>query len=64
MVVLVMIEHSTVTFDGFDVPQPWILRTTQVFRRDSDKWVRLHRHAEPLILGRSFEETVALLDGA
>ncbi len=64
VVVLVMIERSTVTFDGFDAPQPWVLRTTQVCRRDGDKWVRLHRHADPLIRGRSFEETVGLLDGA
>ncbi len=64
VVVLVMVERSMVTFDGFESPQPWILRTTQVFRRDGVKWIRLHRHADPLILGRSFEETVALLEGA
>lgn len=33
LVVLVMVERSMVTFGGFDSPQPWILRTTQVFRR-------------------------------
>jgi hypothetical protein len=62
VVVLVMIERSMVRFDGFDAPRPWILRTTQVFRKDDAKWIRLHRHADPLIAARSFEETLALLD--
>jgi ketosteroid isomerase-like protein len=60
LVVLVMIERSLVTFEGRTEPQPWILRTTQVFRRDGDRWLRLHRHADPLIHRRSFDETLAV----
>ncbi len=63
LVVLVMIERNTVTFDGFDGPQPWVLRTTQVFRRDGDGWVRLHRHAGPLIGMRSLPATVSIAKG-
>jgi ketosteroid isomerase-like protein len=65
LVVLVMIERSTVMFDGRDAPHPWILRTTQVFRRDDEqRWVRLHRHADPLILRRSLDATLELLEQA
>lgn len=64
LVVLIMVERNTVKFDGTDSPQPWILRTTQVFQKDGDRWIRLHRHADPLILVRSFEDTAALLSGA
>ena len=64
LVVLVMVERNAVNFDGFDSPQPWILRTTQIFRRGGDRWIRIHRHADPLILTRSFEDTLALLEDA
>jgi ketosteroid isomerase-like protein len=64
LVVLVAIERNDVMFAGHDSPHPWTLRTTQVFRRTKDRWVRLHRHADPLILHRSLEETLSLLDGA
>ena len=61
MLVLVMIERNTVTFMGDSAPRPWVLRTTQVFRRDGDRWIRL-RHADPLIRPRSFADTFALID--
>lgn len=64
LVVLVLIERSAVMFEGHDEPHPWILRTTQVFRRSGDRWVRLHRHADPLILYRPLDATLALLEGA
>jgi hypothetical protein len=65
LVVLVMIERSAVMFEGRDAPHPWILRTTQVFRRDDEqRWVRLHRHADPLILHRSLDATLELLEDA
>jgi hypothetical protein len=64
LVVLVLVERSKVMFPGHDPSHPWILRTTQVFRRTSDRWLRLHRHADPLILRRSLDETLSLLDGA
>lgn len=42
--------------------RPRTLRTTQAFRRDGDRWVRLHRHADPLLGRRSLEATLALLE--
>lgn len=60
LLVLVMIERCEVTFEGHSQPQPWVLRTTQVFQRDGDRWLRLHRHADPLIKRRSFDDTLAL----
>jgi hypothetical protein len=62
LLVLVMIERNQVTFEGRVEPHEWTLRTTQVFRRDGNRWVRLHRHADPLLSRRSLEATLALLD--
>jgi hypothetical protein len=62
LLVLVMIERSQVTFEGRSEPHAWSLRTTQVFRRDGSRWVRLHRHADPLLSRRSLEATLALLE--
>jgi hypothetical protein len=64
LVVLVMIERSEVMFEGRDRPHPWVLRTTQVFRRIDRTWVRLHRHADPLIVLRPLDATLQLLAGA
>lgn len=64
LVVLVMIERSEVMFEGRDAPHPWVLRTTQVFRRAEDQWVRLHRHADPLMVPRSLDATLELLERA
>ena len=64
LVVVAMIERSTVEFQAINGRQPWILRTTQVFRKTPDGWVRLHRHADPLISPRSLAATVALIDRA
>ena len=64
LVVLVLIERSSVMFEGHDAPHPWVLRTTQIFRRTDDYWIRLHRHADPLVVHRPLEATLALLDGA
>jgi hypothetical protein len=61
VVVLVMIERNRVRLRGATELQPWVLRTTQVFRLDDDgHWWRLHRHADPLIRFRPGEETFAL----
>jgi hypothetical protein len=62
LLVLVMIERNQVTFERRTQPHAWTLRTTQVFRRDDDRWVRLHRHADPLLSRRSLEATLALLE--
>ena len=61
LVVLVMIERNTVRLRGATEFQPWVLRTTQVFRLDDGgQWWRLHRHADPLIRFRPTDETFAL----
>ena len=59
LLVLVLLEHNTVDFDGHPA-HPWTLRTTQVFRRDGDRWLRLHRHADPLFHRRALPATLAL----
>ena len=61
LVVLIMLERNLVRFAVDAEPRPWVLRTTQVFRRDGDRWLRLHRHADPLITRRALAETLALL---
>jgi ketosteroid isomerase-like protein len=63
LVIVVLIERSRVRLKAFASPQPWVLRTTQVFRKTDDGWVRLHRHADPLITPRSLVGTVALVNG-
>jgi hypothetical protein len=61
LAVLVLIERSEVRIAGSSTVQPWVLRTTQVFRLDGEEgWLRLHRHADPLIRYRPSEETFAL----
>lgn len=62
LLVLVMIERNQVSFEGRSEPHAWSLRTTQVFRKDGERWIRLHRHADPLIERRSLEDTLTLLD--
>jgi hypothetical protein len=61
--VVVLIERNEVLVDGSDALQPWILRTTQVFEKRTTGWVRLHRHADPLIARRSPAETFSLARG-
>ena len=47
VVVIIQVERNEARVHGAAVPQSWILRTTQVFERRGDGWVRLHRHADP-----------------
>jgi len=63
IVVVVLIERNDVTVEGVADPQPWVLRTTQVFERRDGTWVRLHRHADPLIDRRSPADTFAIARG-
>lgn len=63
IVVVVQVERNEVTVRGASTPQPWILRTTQVFERQAGRWVRLHRHADPLIVFRPPDETFVLARG-
>jgi SnoaL-like domain len=62
LVVVVYVDRSTVRFDGSEREGPWMLRVTEVFRRESEKWVRLHRHADPLVRFRDLDATRSLLD--
>jgi len=65
LVVLVLVDRSHVHFDGHEGAEPWMLRITEVFRRESGSWVRVHRHADPLTRFRDLEETLSLQqDGA
>lgn len=64
LLVLVLIERGQTRFAGQSSLQPWVLRTTQVFRRsDQNKWVRLLRHADPLADFRPTPATAALARG-
>jgi ketosteroid isomerase-like protein len=63
LVIVIMVERNEVLFEGRDEPQPWVLRTTQVFRRDGKRWLRLHRHADPLANYRSMDQTLELARG-
>ena len=63
LVVIVLIERNEAVVEGSDKTQPWVLRTTQVFEKRPSEWVRLHRHADPLITRRSPAETFALARG-
>ena len=60
LAVVVLVERNEVTVQDAERPQRWALRTTQVFERRDGGWVRLHRHADPLIARRSPAETFAL----
>ena len=61
IIVLAMIERSTVKFRGQESTRRWDLRTTQVYRREGTQWKIVHRHAEPLIAPRNLEQTLQLL---
>ncbi len=62
MVVLATIERAHVEVD--DVPiQDWLLRVTQVYRREGADWRLAHRHADPLVKGISLERAAALARG-
>jgi hypothetical protein len=61
--VIVLIERDEVVVEGSEAPQPWLLRTTQVFEERPEGWVRLRRHADPLITRRPPPETFAMARG-
>jgi ketosteroid isomerase-like protein len=58
---LVMVERSTAKLGGRDEVEDWVLRVTQVYRKIDDRWRVIHRHADPLVLKRTTEDTFALL---
>ena len=61
LICLVMIERAMVRFKGRDQLQPWVLRVTQLYRRDGDEWRSVHRHADPLIERQSLDSVLALM---
>lgn len=64
LAVLVTIERPRHVEVG-DLPaQDWMLRVTQVYRRDGDRWLLVHRHADPLGHGISHATAAALGRGA
>ena len=58
---LVMIERARVRFTNADKPARWELRVTELFRREDSGWIRIHRHADPLVDFHSLEELTPLL---
>ena len=48
-------------FAGREDAGRWDLRVTEVFERRNDAWVRVHRHADPLVDRRPLDEVLTLL---
>lgn len=62
LLVLILIEHQTAQLAGGQM-QDWILRVTQVHRREAGGWKIVHRHADPLAQQRSVQQTAAIARG-
>jgi ketosteroid isomerase-like protein len=62
LVVLVMIERQHGEVGGLP-NQEWPLRVTQVYRREENQWLLVHRHADPLSHPISLEQAAALARG-
>ncbi len=63
MIVLAVIEHARHLVVGSLPSQDWSLRVTLVYRRSSDGWELVHRHADPLVHGVSHAQSAALARG-
>lgn len=63
LVVLVTLERVKVEAGGTPL-QDWLLRVTQVYRRDDAEWLLVHRHADPLGHRISVEQAAALGRGS
>src|SRR5262245_3085743 len=60
LVIVVYIDRSTVRF-GPEDEGPWTLRVTEVFRKSNGQFIRLHRHADPLLSFRDLAATRHLM---
>ena len=58
---LVLIERASVKFRDRPEPVRWDLRVTEVFERRDGSWVRVHRHADPLVDRHRLDEILPLL---
>jgi len=58
---LVLIEGATVKLRDREAPCRWDLRVTEVFQRGGAEWVRVHRHADPLVDRHPLDEVLPLL---
>ncbi|XVU28711.1 YybH family protein [Actinoplanes sp. CA-054009] len=62
LAVLVVVEHQHGRVGGLE--QDWSLRVTLAFRRDGDRWLLVHRHADALTHPVTHEALAALARGA
>ena len=62
MVVLATIERTNAQVGGMPA-QNWSLRVTSVFRRQGDRWVLVHRHADPFVEDVSLAEAARIARG-
>jgi ketosteroid isomerase-like protein len=60
--VLVVIERQHGEVGGLP-DQDWSLRVTLVYRRGGPGWQLVHRHADPLVRGRTLEDLAAIARG-
>jgi ketosteroid isomerase-like protein len=60
MITLATIEHAHAVEVGGLPAQDWMLRVTLVYRRVGSEWQLIHRHADPLAHGISYEQAAIL----
>ncbi len=58
---LTFIERARVRFRSEEAERRWNLRVTEVFALRAGAWVRVHRHADPLVARIPLDEAVALI---